>query len=856
MKNFPILFLILLAIMSPRRLQAQSDRNEPRAHASAIVTVGNARFTVLTSRLIRLEWSDTSRFEDHASLVFINRRLPVPDFDTTIRAGWFTLTTQHLTLRYRPDGGSFTKDNLQISFTLNGKKSIWTPSSKDTGNLRGTLRTLDGVEGTAQLEPGLLSRDGWTLIDDSKRPVFDDTEWPWVMARPDTTSLDWYFFGYGREYKDLLRDFTLVAGRIPMPPRFAFGLWWSRYWSYTDAEFKQLVREFEDHGVPLDVLVIDMDWHLTFNLRWGRQPKDQAGQPLGWTGYTWDPAIFPDPKGFLAWCHERGLKTPLNLHPASGVQPHELRYPEMAAAMGIDPQTKQYVPFDIVDKTFASNYLNIMLRPLENEGVDFWWLDWQQWGTTKIPGVTPTWWLNYVHFTDMERQGKSRPLLFHRWGGLGNHRYQIGFSGDVISVWESLAFQPYFTATAANVGYGYWSHDIGGHIPGVVSPELYTRWIQFGIFSPIIRTHTTKNPNSERRIWAYPPEYYQAMRNAILLRYSLIPYLYTESRRTYDTGVSLCRPMYYEFPEAEEAYRFKGQYMFGERMIVAPITDSLDADTLLATKRIWLPEGEWIEWQTGASLRGPVTVKRTFALDEIPVYVRAGTILPMQLETKPDSVAGRIVFQVFPGDTGEYRMYDDEGNSTRYQRGEFAWTRVRTSSVKDGMKLEIFPTEGSYSGMPGSREYEIRWFGVLPPDSVTVDSRTIERGVNGWGYDGTSLTAVVPVPATPVGERVSVVLKWKSGSPRENTDFFVGRTSRLRKAMELINGTWPKEWSPDSLVRAVQTGNRMSIDPRTAREELARFNQQIPGLLTAIRKLDIDPAVMTRIVNHLASIRK
>ena len=171
--------------------------------------------------------------------------------------------------------------------------------------------------------------------------------------------------------------------------------------------------------------------------------------------------------------------------------------------MGIDPATQKYIPFDITDKKFAINYMNLLHHPLEAQGINFWWLDWQQEPTTKLPGVNPTWWLNYVHFTDQQREGK-RPLLFHRWGGLGNHRYQIGFSGDTISIWDSLAFQPWFTGTAANVGYAYWSHDIGGHMPGAVDPEIYTRWIQFGALSPILRTHTTKNPDSERRIWAYP----------------------------------------------------------------------------------------------------------------------------------------------------------------------------------------------------------------------------------------------------------------------------------------------------------------------------------------------------------------
>ena len=181
----------------------------------------------------------------------------------------------------------------------------------------------------------------------------------------------------------------------------------------------------------------------------------------------------------------------------------------------------------------------------------------------EAAGREPTLWLNYLHFTDQEREGK-RPLLFHRWGGLGNHRYQIGFSGDTISVWPSLAFQPWFTATAANVGYAYWSHDIGGHMPGVVDPELYTRWVEFGAFSPVLRTHTTKNPDSERRIWAYPEPYSSILRTTFQLRYQMEPYVYTEARRTYDTGVAFLHPLYYDWPEADEAYSSKGEYVFGE----------------------------------------------------------------------------------------------------------------------------------------------------------------------------------------------------------------------------------------------------------------------------------------------------
>jgi hypothetical protein len=426
MKNEPrVLRYFLPTLISLLMLSSSNARSDdPAADSRSVVVIGSARFTILTSQLIRMEWSENGKFEDRASLVFTNRRVPVAPYKRSQTNGWEIIQTDRLVLKYKPSQRPFSPENLSIRFDLGQSKAEWLPGLKDTLNLRGTVRTLDGVDGSTPLEMGLLSRSGWTLIDDSERPLFDSSDWSWVLPRQKSGNLDWYFFGYGHEYKKLLGDFIKIAGRIPLPPRFAFGLWWSRYWAYTDEEFKQLVAEFEDHHIPLDVLVIDMDWHKTFNLRWESQPKDQAGLPLGWTGYTWDDHYFPHPEEFLKWCHDRGLKTPLNLHPASGIQPHELHYPEMARAMGVDPAAKKYIPFDIPDKKFAQNYMRLIIRPLENQGVDFWWLDWQQWGTTKIPGLTPTWWLNYVFFTDMERQGKARPILFHRWLRILESRYR------------------------------------------------------------------------------------------------------------------------------------------------------------------------------------------------------------------------------------------------------------------------------------------------------------------------------------------------------------------------------------------------------------------------------------------------
>src|SRR5437762_1600623 len=281
----------------PRSIAARSanpGRYDPVADPKAVVRIGSVRFTVLTPQLIRMEWTADGKFEDHASFVFLNRHLPAPKFTVSSADGGnrHIIKTDALSLSYtvaQDSSGKFSADNLRVDFMLNGKQMSWRPGMEDKGNLMGTTRTLDGALGgktREPIDPGLISRDGWVLVDDSSRPLFDSADfsftqgehspWPWVMQRPAGDRQDWYFFGYGHDYKQALSDFTKVAGQIPLPPRFAFGTWWSRYWAYSDQEFEDLVRGFHDNDVPLDVLVIDMDWHLTFHQNWFSSENDQS----------------------------------------------------------------------------------------------------------------------------------------------------------------------------------------------------------------------------------------------------------------------------------------------------------------------------------------------------------------------------------------------------------------------------------------------------------------------------------------------------------------------------------------------------------------------------------------------------
>ena len=387
---------------------------------------------------------------------------------------------------------SFFYVQVSVPSTHRTWKPIPTFNITLQGNLLGTSRTLDRTDGAADMdldcltnrEPdlhctlGLISEWGYVVVDDTGRPRFDhDSEWPWLtqpnipspskeqcdianISRrdcghigistmdclgkgcclreheqmngvprcyyPKNAQQDLYFFGHGHNYTQALKDFTSIAGKVPMPPRFAFGLIYSRYWAYSDFGEMQIVNQFQDHSLPLSAVVSDMDWHITFY----DNVKDQAGERRGWTGFTWDKHLFPDATKYLAWCKSRGLKNTLNLHPASGVQPWEDKYAEMAEACGIDPKTGHYVPFVPQNKTFVTNWNKIVLAAREKEGIDFWWLDWQQgenW--INVTGVNPTFWLNYIFYTNpyhWKVDGKDqRGMLLHRFGGLGNHRYQV-----------------------------------------------------------------------------------------------------------------------------------------------------------------------------------------------------------------------------------------------------------------------------------------------------------------------------------------------------------------------------------------------------------------------------------------------
>ena len=673
----------------------------PTADPEAVVQKKHYRITVLSNRILRIEYSPLDHFEDRPSQPFWFRSQVVPPFRAAEEEGSLVVETDHL--RFTCDfSAAPTAETLSV--LLKASQVMWRFGDEDQGNLMGTYRTLDTIDGSVPLEKGLLSRDGWTVVDDSHTLVF--TEDGWLTARDvPQGQLDLYFFGYGRDFKAALRDYRKLTGPVPILPRWALGNWWSRYWKYTDETLRKVITDFEEHQIPLSVCIIDMDWHLT----------KTGNESSGWTGYTWNRELFPEPDDTIAFIHEHGLKTALNLHPAEGIHSHEEAYPAFAERMGIDPDTKQPVRFDLADKRFAEGYFKLLHHPEEARGVDFWWIDWQQGTLSGMPGLDPLWWLNHLHFYDLARpQGGAgpvkRPFIFSRWGGLGNHRYPIGFSGDTIITWDSLAFQPVFTSTAANVGYGWWSHDIGGHYGGIKDAELYTRWVQYGMLSPILRLHSTANAQLERRPFGWDAETLRVTRSAMQFRHRLIPYLYTMSWRDYATAEAPLRPMYHDYPGEEAAYLCPDQYTFGSEMLAAPFVKPRDPETGHARQVAWLPYEAW-NFFTGEHF--PAGWHALYGeLDDTPLFAKPGAIVPL-CDPEDWRQPSHFEVHVFPGASNAFVLYEDDGDTNAYLDGQYRLTHFSLDWSEEAFVFKVEPGDEA-------RTYTMKFRGIGAPESVTA----------------------------------------------------------------------------------------------------------------------------------------
>jgi len=704
---------------------------------------GQARFQVLAPGLVRMEYSPSGAFVDAPSVTVINRNdWPQTAANSHEEEGWFILSTKMLTLRYKLGSGAFTNSNLCLEWRDDSGTHQWKPGDPDQQNLGGVPASLDNRSTTAVTDPGPLSRNGRYLLDDSKTALFNQAS-DWVIPRATKGSQDWFFLAYGTDYKSALAQLARLVGPVPMLPRYVFGSWFGSRAGYSGAEWEMMVKQFRDEQLPLDMVVIDSD----------------SKTKMVWTGYDWDLEQMPDPVGFFQWMKRHGIKVTVNEHYGALTRDSDSHFETIRRALGLPADVKE-IPHDLANKKYAALFMDLLHRPDLERGMAFWWQDGA--APANLEGLDAYLWTRHIEYEGSEHITGRRTTAFCRLGTCwGSHRYGIFFTGDLHGVWESLPVLIPATVRGGNQLTPYMNNLCGGVFVVDLPTELYQRWVQFSAFSPLIWFHGFWGL---RLPWEYGSGGVENYRKFVGLRYQLIPYIYTCSRVAHDTGLPLVRGLYLEYPGQQAAYDFKEEYLFGRDLLVAPITAPGNGKPV--RKEVYLPAGQnWYDYFTGDLYAGGQAVVHECPLDRMPLFVRAGSILPMapEMAYSDQRPVDPLTLDVYAGaQAAEFNLYEDDGVSLAYRTGACAWTPLRFGSEKPGdYTLRIGPAQGKFQGQLAKRGYVVRVHGLFKPDSVRLNGRKLAelepgRECAGWSWDALArqLTVRLPKPLSVHEEAV------------------------------------------------------------------------------------------------------
>lgn len=693
------------------------------------IVFGNNRITLISPTLFRLEYAENGRFLDEKTMFAYSRDSLLIDFQVKVTGeNRYEILTSALRLVYENDGFPFGLHNFQAFYKTDGKEAKFTIRNIHKSNLGGAVSTLDRVSGAIPLEDGLLSRDGWYIINDTGKEILKDG---WLSVRDRSHVQDLYCFVYGNDYKMALRDLGRISGHVPMTRKYVHGVWYCRYWPYTSDEYLQLVEEYRQNNFPLDIVVFDMDWH-TVNATVG---TGHAGT-RGWTGYTWNKELIPDPAKLVQTLLKDSIHVSLNEHPHDGIRPHESMYADFMKSMGEENDGRTLL-FDAGDKKYMESFLKYAHGESWDMGVAFWWLDWQQ--NYLFPYVRGTntshlTWLNKLYYDESARNG-LRGAGYSRWAGWGDQRHPIQFSGDAYANWEMLAFEIELTSTSGNAGCYYWAHDIGGFYGGK-DPELYARWTQFGALSAALRIHSQKKEDLDRRPWLWGEQTIESTRKAYHFRSEILPYIYTSVWQTHKTMVPLNRAMYIDYNTDESAYNNPQQFMFGDILLAAPITKAGEGDNKVASQKVWFPKGDiWYDFFNGEAFNGGTEAVVSKSIYEFPLFVKGGYVLPMQpYKSRPASSSlDELILRIYPGKDGAdntFTLYEDDGLSTEYMSGQYATTALNYKRSGNKVTVTIDPVTGTYRGQPQERSYTIQLAGLDGTVSVKINNRKVKPVFN------------------------------------------------------------------------------------------------------------------------------
>lgn len=705
------------------------DYDNAKAIDTMVVSGEKYRFTVLTESLIRLEYAEDGVFEDRPSILARNRLFKKCDYTVTKDESKIKIETKYFKLTYKPNkpfkGTSLIPDTYLKVELLNTTKS-WYYGHPEVRNIGAPGKELSDESGKVTFAKGLYSSDGFVCIDDSKTPVILEDG----STEKREGKIDIYLFMYANEFGKCLNDYFNLTGYPPMLPRYALGNWWSKDFNYNDVELRKLTKEFIDHGIPVSLFYLNHEWHIN---KYKDKERIQSG-------FTFNPENYSNYKDTINFVHSKNIKLGLSINPIEGIYPYEQNYDSFRQYLN---SSDEIIPFNTFDGNTYVAYYNFLIKPLLDNGIDAFWL----YGK-KIDRNEQSI-LNIYHTENVLNLNK-RILLLTNNSLIAPHRYPVLYSGNSIVSWDTLRKIPFHNLSAANAGVSFWSHDIGGFHKGIEDNELYTRFVQLGVFSPILKLGSAGGKYYKREPWLWEVKTFRIVRDYLKLRHRLIPYLYSEMYKYHKTGNPLIKPLYYKVPKMYDDNVYRNEYYFGSEMFVAPITFKKDSDMNRVIHRFYLPEGTWYEYFSGKKFIGGKRYLYFVKDEDYPVFVKAGGIIPLSdnIENNFINVPNTMEIQIYPGENNTYKLYEDDGISYMYKEGYYIITSINYQYFPNNYIVNIKPISGRSGVITDIRTYKLRFRNTKEPDNVIAQLNNKNIDYNGYVDENDYIVELTNIPTT------------------------------------------------------------------------------------------------------------
>lgn len=641
------------------------------------------RFTILSPRLIRIEYNKDGIFEDRATSLVVNRKFSDFTFNASSDEISLTIITEYFTLKYIKEQPISLK-NIKVS--VNGTEKEWTPNYKDFRNYGSIGYSLDSLDNKFKLSKGLYSLDGLTVLDDSKNYVIDNENF---IERAPTTDI--YLFIYRNDFGLCLQDYFTLTGFPSMLPRYALGCWWYKNDRYSLNDIEGILKKFNDNRIPISVFLLGDKWHNSTE------------------NYTYDKTIF-DINNMRNYFGSKVQKFGLTIDPSIPISSSDPLYNEVIKYIPVNKNKLSFIP---LSNNSINIYLNLVINNLIGSGISLFNIDYY-----NLNDKNGLFLLNHYHYVVANMN--QRAIILSRNPGITPHRYPIIFSGKTKVSWNTLQFLPKYNNSAANLGVTWHSHAIGGYCGGIEDDELYLRYIQFGVFNPIFLLSSDEGKYYKREPWKWNQLILNVIREYMQLRNKLVPYIYNESYNYHKSGVPLIQPLYYKYPRIYDEPNYVNQYFFGSKIMISPIVKRKNLEMNRVVQRIFIPKGIWYDYLSGKKFIGDKYYMNFYKDEDYPIFVKEGSIIPMSLDYDTNCPRNMEI-QIFPAENGlygNYQLYEDDGISLR-ENMNYLITKFNLDKTDNGYKFTIINKEGHMNIL--NRNYLLRFRNMKHPENVVVN---------------------------------------------------------------------------------------------------------------------------------------